>query len=240
MTNRREKFIVLDVEGMQTCRPYNVGFIVADRYGTIYEKHSFAFPAAIWENLQNCFINQAAQLMTHRNIEEILQDMDKPEKDRKYTISTIYDFCVLFIRILKKYHIHRIFAFNVTFDKGAMARLFGKNLFCKICKHFDLEFCDIISGILYTKLLTKKYINYCFTYGYLTPKGFPSYKAEVVYRYLTDDENFTEAHTGLEDVLIEYQILLTSFKAHKPLNFEPCQAWRILRDFCEQNNLSAA
>ena len=33
----REKFIVLDVEGMQGKRPYNVGYIMADRYGKIYK-----------------------------------------------------------------------------------------------------------------------------------------------------------------------------------------------------------
>ena len=36
----KERFIVLDVEGQQTCRPYNVGYIIADRYGKIYKKRS--------------------------------------------------------------------------------------------------------------------------------------------------------------------------------------------------------
>ena len=35
----KEKFIVLDCEGMSGKMPYNIGFIVADRYGKIYKKH---------------------------------------------------------------------------------------------------------------------------------------------------------------------------------------------------------
>ena len=33
----KEKFIVLDTEGMSGKIPYNIGFIVADRYGKIYK-----------------------------------------------------------------------------------------------------------------------------------------------------------------------------------------------------------
>ena len=39
----KERFIVLDVEGQQTCRPYNVGYIIADRYGKIYKKRSISY-----------------------------------------------------------------------------------------------------------------------------------------------------------------------------------------------------
>ena len=31
-----KKFIVLDIEGMSNCRPYNVGYIVGDKKGNIY------------------------------------------------------------------------------------------------------------------------------------------------------------------------------------------------------------
>lgn len=39
----KERFIVLDVEGQQTCRPYNVGYIIADRYGKIYKSVQLRF-----------------------------------------------------------------------------------------------------------------------------------------------------------------------------------------------------
>ena len=233
--SKTEKFIVLDVEGMQKCRPYNIGYIIADRNGKIYKRHSFALPVAFWENITNCLqIGQAVE-MRHNNIQEILHDMNKPRRKRKYKSITIPEFFKQFSAEIRRYKVKRLFAYNVTFDRGALFRLFGENQFNSL----NLQYCDIISGILTTKLLTKKYVNFCLTNAYLTPKGYPSYKAEIVYRYLTGQADFNEEHTGLSDVLIEYSILLSAFKSHKQLNFEPVQAWRKLKEFAEQNNLSA-
>ena len=63
-------FIVLDVEGASNCRPYNIGYIIGDKYGNIYEKRSIAILPCIWENLQNS--NAFTKHMTHKNIKEIL------------------------------------------------------------------------------------------------------------------------------------------------------------------------
>ena len=68
-------FVVLDVEGnVLLVRPYNIGYIIADRYGNKFLEKSFAVLPCIWENLQNCM---QAKEMTHNNIQEILQDIGK-------------------------------------------------------------------------------------------------------------------------------------------------------------------
>ena len=71
-----KKFIVLDVEGMSNKRPYNIGQIVADRYGNVYRKRSIAILSAIIENLNNC---EQAKEMTHKNIIEILHDIENEQ-----------------------------------------------------------------------------------------------------------------------------------------------------------------
>ena len=38
----------------------------------------------------------------------------------------------------------------------------------------------------------------------------PQKKAETLYRYLTNNVGYEEEHTGLEDSLIELQILMTA------------------------------
>lgn len=231
----REKFIVLDVEGMRGKRPYNVGYLIADRYGKIYAKHSFAFPVAIWENIaESLRIGQAVE-MTKKNIQEILQDADKPNRKRKYKFSTATEFTKIFIKEIKKHKIKRIFAYNVNFDKKAIRNLIGAAAFDSL----NVQWCDIISGILTTKLLTKDYINFCLTHDYLTPTKIASYKAEIVYRYLFGDLSFEEEHTGLEDALIEYMILLVCFKSHKKLDFTPTCAWQKLKRFMKDKGLGA-
>ena len=227
----KERFIVLDVEGQQTCRPYNVGYIITDRYGKIYKKRSIALPQYFFENINNSIRTGICEEMHHKNIEEITQDFSKPKRKRKYLALGTNEFFKMFEKDVKKHKVKIIYAYNVTFDKGAMFRLFGERF-----ADFNFEFRDIITGILYTKLLTKRYLTFCKENGYMTEKGNYQYKAEIVYRYLTGLKEFIEEHTGLSDVLIEYEILLSVFKTHKSTNWIPTQAWRILKTFATEND----
>lgn len=231
--NKKEKFIVLDVEGYSTARPYNIGYIVADRYGKIYKKRSFALHGCIWENIVSMVATKQAESMTKRNVEEILNDTEKPYFLRKYSHVSIDKFRRFWEKDLNKYKVKRVFAYNVNFDKSSLMRL----LTAETLLNYQLEFCDIITAILHTKLLTKKYIQFCINNNYLTEKKNVMTKAEIVYRYLTNDLTFDEEHTGLADVLIEYKILLEAFKTHQKIETNPCQAWRVLKKFCEDNEI---
>lgn len=229
---KKKRFIVLDVEGCANARPYNVGYIIADKHGKIYKKHSFAFPECYWENIQKCIFNDDVKKMTHKNIQEILTDTSNKKLKRKYKTLSINAFYNLFRKEIAKHNITEMYAYNVTFDKNALNRLFGERL-----TEINLEYNDIIPAILYTKLLTKKYIDFCRKNNLLTEKGHITTKAENVYKYLTGDLNFTEEHTGLADVLIEYEILLTALRTKKKMIYKPCQAWRILDKYIKDNNI---
>ena len=50
------------------------------------------------------------------------------------------------------------------------------------------------------------YKNFCAEHEYLTTYGKPQYTAEVLYKFIMGDIDFSEAHTGLEDVQIERKI----------------------------------
>lgn len=231
-----KKFIVLDVEGYSNCCPYDVGFLVADKDGKIYEEYSVAIMPTIWENITKFFEYNtyskmiSANEMVHKNITEILSD-----KDNKYI--KCFDtnkFFNFFVGIIAKHNIKRVWAYNCSFDKGALNRLFGEN-FPTIDNM--VTFCDIIPAILHTKLLNKDYVKFCKNNNYITEKGNIQTKAEIVYRYLTGITNFTEEHTGLADVKIELEILLTAMAESKHPKYKPCQAWRILKEFCEVNSI---
>ena len=57
-----------------------------------------------------------------------------------------------------------------------------------------------------------EYIAFCEEHEFLTTYKKPKLTAEVIYRYLTNDVEFVESHTGLEDVEIETVILLECIK----------------------------
>lgn len=63
----------------------------------------------------------------------------------------------------------------------------------------------------------KKYQKFCFDNGFITnhknPR--PQLKAEILYRFITNNLDFEESHTGLEDVLIEKEIFVYCNKMHK-------------------------
>lgn len=228
-----KKFMVLDVEGYSTCRPYDVGFRVVDKSGKVYEEYSVAFMPAIFENLcemcrhHNNDGMRSANEMAHKNIQEILSD-----KDGKYKKCYSADnFFYCFMAILTKYSIKRIWAYNCTFDKGAIYRLFGEERFNIISNL--VTWCDIIPAITYTYLLSADYVEFCKSNNFITEKGNIRTKAEVVYRYLTGDINFIEAHTGLEDTKIETFILLTAMGKTKNPHYTPIQAWKVIKEFCE-------
>lgn len=231
----KEKFIVLDVEGMSGLIPYNVGYIIADRYGNIYKERSFALPQNIYINIvRSANLNQAVE-MTAGNVADILQDFKNPFFKRKYKCVGNEEFKKRLLKDIDKHKIKKVYAYNVAFDKASL-----RNLFDKEFEQLNVEFIDIIPIILRTKLLTKKYCQFCIDNGFVTEKGNIMTKAEIVYRYLSSDLNFVEEHTGLADVKIEYQILLKAFQTRKKIDSTPCMAWKVLAEFCRENNLTIA
>lgn len=50
------------------------------------------------------------------------------------------------------------------------------------------------------------YGEFCYNNDYLTKNGQRRYTAEIIYRWLSGQNDFEESHTGLEDVEIERQI----------------------------------
>ena len=73
------------------------------------------------------------------------------------------------------------------------------------------------------------YRKFCEENGYMTnhqtPR--PRYTAEIIYRFITKNTSFAEAHTGLKDVEIESQILAYLLKKPKcdRILYHAPQAW---------------
>lgn len=232
-----KKFMVFDVEGYSTCRPYNIGWLVGDKTGAIFDKRSFAVMPAVYDNMvykaekQNVKGLSSAHEMFHNNAYEILNDCNG-KYEKIFDIEQIF---TALLETLTKYNIKRMWAYNCSFDESSFFRLFGTEKM-NIVKNI-VTFCDIIPAILYTKLLNEDYVDFCKTNGFLTEKGNIRTKAETVYRYLTQDLTFVEEHTGLADCEIEFKILLSAMAETKNPKRTPCQAWKVLQKFCESEGI---
>lgn len=228
--SKAKKIMVLDVEGMSTARPYNIGYLIADKHGNIFDNRSMAILPCVWENLQNCL---QAKEMTHRNIQEILKDIDNSD-NRKYRYNSIEEAKNDILNTIVENNVTEIWAYNCTFDKSSLKRLFEED-FEKLNE--NVTFHDIIPAIVYAKLLTKKYVDFCNRNSFITQKGNVMTKAEIVYRYLTNDLEFEEEHTGLNDCKIEYEILLAALKTKKKIVNTNTPAWRTFRQFCKEKEI---
>lgn len=224
-----KKIIVLDVEGMSGKRPYDVGYIVADFKGRTYKERSFGCMPCVFENLSVSMrsAQEHVREMTHRNIKEILST---PNKYEWVDIEQIKNSLV---RDIVEYNVKEIWAYNCGFDKGMMVRLFDDDIFDKL----GVVWLDIWSAIVMTKCLTKKYVRFCKSNGFITDKGNCKTSAEIVYAYLTNNPKFVEEHTGLEDCKIEYKILLTAKATKKKIDGTLVHPWRLVKEFCEINGL---
>ncbi len=103
------------------------------------------------------------------------------------------------------------------FDKTAMARLFEE---FGVTNPF--ENIDLLDTMEVSKIITfsKDYANYCLEHKdklnsvkdscFITNSGRVRTTAQAIYCYLTDNADFEEAHTGLEDIDIEIEIFQKS------------------------------
>ena len=64
------------------------------------------------------------------------------------------------------------------------------------------------------------YNKWCEKNGYMTKHRPPRSRltAEILFRFISGDNDFEEEHTALSDVRIEKEIVLACYKAHKPFD----------------------
>lgn len=109
----------------------------------------------------------------------------------------------------KAYHVTEIYAHNANFDYLSCS-LTQRLLTSSKWRYFfpyGTVICDTLKMARKAFGKDTRYREFCKSNGYLTKNGQNRYTAEILYRYLTGNNEFTEEHKGLDDVLIEKEIL---------------------------------
>lgn len=138
---------------------------------------------------------------------------EKLENDKRYKTMSVNDISKDIEKTISRYGIKIMVAHNGNFDKTAMARLFedfGVNN--------PFENIDLLDTMELSKIITfsKDYANYCLENKdrlnsmkdscFITNSGRVRTTAQAIYCYLSNNSQFEEAHTGLEDIDIEIEI----------------------------------
>ena len=210
---RKSYYMVFDTEtanGLNDPMVYDLGLAIVDRKGNIYETRSFV----IYEVF--CQMKDLMKSAYYSNkIPKYIEEIEKNErKIVRYSTAKKE-----IRRLCKEYNVKAIMAHNARFDYRATAqtqRYITKSKF-RFFLPYGIELWDTLKMAQDTICKQVGYKEWCYENGYLTKNGRVRATAEILYRYISGEENFDEEHTGLADVLIEKEIFVHCMRQHKPM-----------------------
>lgn len=226
LSRKKEYFLVLDTETCNTLEqplPYDIGWVICDRYGQVYEKHSFI--------VADVFCDMADVMQSAYYAEKI----PKYQKELKVGIrklSTMWNIRKVMLDDMRKYNVKKVGAYNMAFDKKALNTLIRYNTKSKFKWWFPYgtQYFCIWSMACETILNRTSYINFALHNNLLSEKNNIQTSAECAYRYVIDKCDFIESHTALEDVLIEVEVMAYCYRQHKVLKNKINPAcWQIVQ-----------
>lgn len=197
------KVIVFDTETTNSLEEpliYDIGWAVIDTdTHEVVKTESYA--------VAEIFLDK--ELMTSAYYaEKIPQYWDEiKSKDRKLArLNTIRK---TFFADIKAYGIKELYAHNARFD-FLSCTLTQRFVTCSKYRYFfprNVAICDTLKMSREALKGNEEYKAFCTENEYKTKNGQCRYTAEVLYRFLTNNTDFEEVHKGIDDVLIEKEIL---------------------------------
>ena len=211
---KKEYFLVVDVETANFCNDalcYDVGFVVADRKGNIYASESLIVSDIFYKEVE---------LMKSAYYAAKIPQYDEGIKRKAFKVVSFYEARKILLETMKEWNIEIVCAYNASFDYNALNRTerwLTKSKY-RYFFPYGTKIYDIWHMACQVICTQKGYDKFCLENNFVSPKGNIKTSAEVVYAYIKKDKDFIEAHTGLEDVLIETQIMAHCFRQHKKMN----------------------
>lgn len=214
MDNRKTYYLICDTETfgeIESPIPYNAAFAIIDKYGKIYEKKNLLIEEN-WENKEMMAtayyaskIPQYEEQLANGEIEEV----------------SIRECFYILRELMNKYDANVFIAHNARFDVRAL-----NNLMKQISNGRKRFFLPYGTKVWDTMLMAedtickqKMYGEFCEKNNYLTNHAVPRYRktAEILYRYISGNNDFVEEHKAFEDIDIERQIFAKCMAQHKPM-----------------------
>ena len=189
---------------------YDLGYAVVDKRGNVYETFSFVNA--------DIFLNEK-ELMNSAYYANKIPMYWEDIKAGKRILTSFYNIRKQLLESIEKYNVTEIYAHNMRFDYGTLnttERWLTKSKY-RYFFPYGIEICDTLKMTRDVIAKMPTYQRFCEENGYLTKNGQYRLTAEIIYRFITKDNDFAESHTGLEDVLIEKEILAYCFKQHKKM-----------------------
>lgn len=208
-----EKIIVVDTETTNSIDDpfcYDVGFAVVDYEGRVYEKHSYV--------VADIFLDK--QLMESAYFADKIPQYWDEIKSGKRILRRFSTIRSIFADVVAQYGVKKIVAHNARFDYRSL-NLTQRFLTCSKYRYFFPYGVEIWDTLKMSREVLKNdndYCVFCYENDYLTSRMVKRFTAEILYRFITNDLDFEEKHTGLEDVMIEKDIFAYCMRRKPEIN----------------------
>ena len=190
---------------------YDIGWVVTDRRGNVYASRSFVNA--------NVFLDEK-DLMHSAYYAHKIPEYWEDIKSGKRILTSFYNIRMAFLADCNLYNVQQIYAHNMHFDYSALnntQRWLTKSKY-RYFFPYGAEICDTLKLAKDLIAPMKKYRKFCEENGYITKAGNVRLTAEILYRFISGDEEFKEEHKGLDDCLAEKEILAYCYSKHKKMD----------------------
>lgn len=212
--HRRKYIAVIDTEtvnGFEDSLVYDIGWAIVDKQGNVYTTKSY---------LVSEIFCQEKDLMQSAYYAEKIPMYNAEVKQGKRKILSFQYIRNVFISDCKRYNCTIACAHNARFDLNALntTRRFLTKSKYRYFFPYGFEIWDTMKMAQDVICKMPTYKRFCESHeDYTLKNGNPRKTAEILYQFIIRDDTFQEAHTGLEDVLIEKEILVYCIRQHKPM-----------------------
>lgn len=213
MDKRINYYLIIDTETANTFDDpimYDLGGAIVDKRGNVYASFSFVIYDVFCADRA---LFDTAYYADKRSIyEEGITNGSRKIVSIFTARKHLHDLCA-------EWNVKAIIAHNAPFDYRATNRTLRYLTKSKV-RYFlpyGIPMWDTLKMARDTICKQITYVKWCDENGYLQMNGKPRATAEILYRYITFNKDYTESHTGLEDVLIEKEIFAKCMAQHKKM-----------------------
>lgn len=189
---------------------YDIGWAIVDKRGKVYLSRSYV--------CADIFLHEKALMKSAYYAEKIPLYWHEI-KSGKRELKKWYNIKRILWDDIATYNITEVYAHNMRFDYGTVnntERWLTKSKY-RYFLPFGLDICDTLKMARSVIGKMPTYRKFCIENGYMTKNNQLRFTAEILYRFISKDNDFNESHTGLEDVMIEKEIMAYCYRQHKPM-----------------------
>ena len=189
---------------------YNTAWSVIDQHGNVYEDFNFINKDIFFgcpELMQSAYYA--------RKIPQYLEQIERGE----IKVASWYEIRDAFRKCCEKYHVKAVIAHNARFDYRSCT-MTQRYETCSKYRYFfpkDVEIWDTLAMARDVVAPMPTYRKWCEVNGYVLKNGQPRLTAEILFRFISKDNEFVEEHKAMEDVAIEREIFWYCIRKHKAM-----------------------